>query len=121
MSLAVGKAGERIAENYLRKKGYRIFQKNFRTSLGEIDMICLEGETIVFVEVKTNSSTDFGVPECRVDHRKQKQMAKVALGFHKQKEKTHCDCRFDVISILLRKDSEPKIEHIENAFFLNEE
>lgn len=121
MSLEIGKTGERIAESYLRRKGYRILQKNFRTSLGEIDMICLEGATIIFVEVKTNSSTDFGVPEYRVDHRKQKKMAKVALGFLKQKGKTDSDCRFDVVGILLGKDSEPKIEHIENAFILNEE
>jgi putative endonuclease len=79
-------------------------------------MICLDRETIIFVEVKTNTSKDFGVPESRVDSRKQRQIIKGALSFLKQRGKLNSDCRFDVVSILLMKNAKPEIEHIENAF-----
>jgi len=116
MNLTTGKEGEKIAEKHLREKGYKILTKNFRTNLGEIDIICLDRETIIFVEVKTNTSKDFGAPESRVDSRKQRQIIKGALSFLKQRGKLNSDCRFDVVSILLMKNAKPEIEHIENAF-----
>src|SRR5262245_46828495 len=111
MNLALGKEGEKIAEIYLRNKGFKVLERNYRTPLGEIDLICLDEHTITFVEVKTNSTTEYGTPELRVDHRKQKQMIKAALSFLKQKDHLNLDCRFDVVSILAPKGSKPDIQH----------
>ena len=115
-NIAIGKEGEKIAENFLRKKGYKILLKNYRSPLGEIDLVCLHDGAYIFTEVKTSSSLNFGPPELRVDWRKQKQIIHTALAFLKQRGKLSCDCRFDVVSILLIKNEDPRIEHIENAF-----
>lgn len=111
-----GKEGEKLAEQFLRKNGYKILRSNYRNALGEVDLIALDGKTIVFVEVKTNTSDEFGAPEDRVDQRKQKQIAKSALGFLKEIPARNLDYRFDVIGIQLYKDARPKIEHYKNAF-----
>ena len=116
MKLFTGKKGEDFAECYLKKKGFKTLFRNFKTELGEIDLISLDQETVVFVEVKTSSSMEFGSPEARVNHRKQRQIIKVAQSFLKMQCKTNTDCRFDVISVLLNANREPSIEHFENAF-----
>lgn len=115
-NLSLGHSGERIAEDFLRKKGYKVLLKNYRSPLGEIDLICLDHLTYVFIEVKTSSSLDFGIPALRVNAKKQRQVVQAALSFLKQRGKFHCDCRFDVVSILITKGQVPEIEHIENAF-----
>lgn len=119
MKLFTGKKGEDMAEQYLRKKGFKTLFRNFKTALGEIDLITLDHGTVVFVEVKTNSSTEFGLPEARVNYRKQRQIIKVAQEFLKMQGKPDTDCRFDVVSVILNPD-EPNIEHFENAFELND-
>lgn len=111
-----GSAGEKIAEYFLRNKGYKVLVKNYRSTLGEIDLICLDKTTIVFLEVKSNTSLEYGPPELRVDQKKQKQILQTALGFLKQRGKFDTDCRFDVVSVLFMRGENPKIEHIENAF-----
>jgi len=116
MKIFTGKKGEDIAEHYLQKKGFKTLFRNFKTRLGEIDLISLDRETVVFVEVKTNTSTDFGMPEARVNGRKQRQIIKVAQEFLKIQGKSDADCRFDVVSVLLNGDQTPGIEHFENAF-----
>ncbi|MBI1884164.1 MAG: YraN family protein [Chlamydiae bacterium] len=118
-NLTVGKEGETLAENYLKKKGYRILEKNYRSPVGEIDLVILHRGTIVFVEVKTNRHEDgFGLPQERVHARKQKQIVKAALSFIKEKGISKMDFRFDVIAIQWI-NQHPKIEHIENAFEAN--
>jgi putative endonuclease len=120
MKIFTGKKGEDIAERYLQKKGFKTLFRNFKTSLGEIDLISLYQGTVVFVEVKTSSSMEFGTPEARVNYRKQRQIIKVAQEFLKMQGKTDTDCRFDVISVLLNADTSPGIEHFENAFELQD-
>ncbi len=110
-----GAEGESFAANYLIKNGYRILERNFRTSLGEIDIIARDGETLVFIEVKARSSTRFGPPQLAVDHRKQVKITRVALAYLSQKKDPPGLCRFDVLA--LRKDQGNfKIELIRNAF-----
>lgn len=115
-NIALGQLGEKIAETFLRKKGFKVLLKNYRSPLGEIDLVCLDDKAYVFIEVKTSSSLEFGPPLLRVNWKKQKQIIQTALAFLKQRGKLACDCRFDVVSILLEKDKDPEIEHIENAF-----
>jgi putative endonuclease len=76
--LPLGRRGERAAEKYLRRCGYRIVERNFRAAGAEIDIVAMDGETLVFVEVKTRRSRDAGAPEEAVDERKQKQIRRAA-------------------------------------------
>lgn len=111
----LGKEGERIAEKYLRKKGYRLVERNYRCPVGEVDLIALDRRVIVFVEVKTRSDDRFGVPLESVHRRKQQKMIKTALFFLTQHRLDHREARFDVIGISLGH-RESVVEHIQNAF-----
>src|SRR5208283_1960198 len=72
--LDLGKKGEEMAQAYLREKGYRLLERSYRCKLGEADLIMQDGDTIVFVEVKTRSSASFETPEQAVNARKQKKL-----------------------------------------------
>lgn len=111
----LGKEGERIAETYLRKKGYRLVERNYRCSVGELDLVVLDHGVIVFVEVKTRMDERFGAPLESVGTRKQKKMIKAALFFLSQHRLHHREARFDVIGITF-VGREPAVEHIQNAF-----
>jgi putative endonuclease len=114
----LGKEGERIAEQYLKKKGYKLVERNYRCAAGEVDLIVLDRRVIVFVEVKTRTGHGFGTPLEAVQPRKQRKMMLAAQFFLSQKELHQRDARFDVVGIswLAR---EPVIEHVENAFELS--
>lgn len=109
-----GMSGEALAINYLKKKGYRILKKNYRTRFGEIDIIACKDDVVVFIEVKTRNTDAFGAPEESVTKQKQERIKKAALCYLK-KFKTIPSVRFDVISIELK--TEPDIRHIEYAFY----
>ena len=110
----LGKEGERIAKEFLKKKGYSILQENYRTPFGEIDIIAREKDVLVFVEVKTRADLTFGSPFEAVNQRKKEKIKKVALSFMKRLKK-ECPARFDVLSIKV-EDGREKIEHIRDAF-----
>ena len=111
----LGQEGERIAESYLRKKGYRVVERNYRCPVGELDLILLDRRVVVFVEVKTRSDDRFGAPLESVGPRKQQKMIKTALFFLSRHRLHNRDARFDVVGISLR-DGEPVVEHVPNAF-----
>ncbi len=106
-----GTAGEINAVNFLREKGYKILQTNYKTKFGEIDIIAQQKNVIVFVEVKKRETLAYGRPIEAVNFRKQQKIRRVAEFFLMVKHKTFSDCRFDVIEIL-----GDQINHIENAF-----
>lgn len=114
-----GAEGEKIAAGFLVKQGYRILQRNYRTVLGEIDIVAREGNTLVFVEVKARSGIQFGPPQVAVDLRKQAKMSRVALAYLKDKRIDPCDCRFDVIAIV-KGSGGVQVELFRNAFELFE-
>lgn len=111
----VGQKGEDIAADFLKGKGYNILHRNYRTPLGEADMIVSDKDILVFVEVKTRTGTAFGQPFEAVDHRKQGKIRKIALYYLKQL-KLEKQVRFDVVSIVSRNGSRPDINHIIEAF-----
>ena len=113
-----GRHGEDLAAQYLTRQGYRIIQQNFRASCGEVDIIAQDKNTLAFVEVKTRTSTSFGPPAEAVTHRKRQQISKTALAYLSQERLLNEPARFDVVAVLLRKDAEPHIELIKNAFDL---
>lgn len=114
----VGKRGEDIAEAFLKGRKYRIIERNFSCQSGEIDIIAREGDTLVFVEVKTRNSLQYGVPQLAVTPFKQRQISKAALTWLAKKKLDDAESRFDVVAILLREHDLPSIEHIRNAFEL---
>ena len=113
--LTLGKKGEDFAADFLKKKGYKIKERNYRSPLGEIDIIAISGQTLVFIEVKTRSSARFGLPFEAVNKRKQGQIAKTALYYMAKKKIREHAARIDVVSIISNGDS-LKAELIENAF-----
>ena len=113
----LGKEGEKVAERYLRKKGYRVVERNYRCSAGEVDLIVLDRRVIVFVEVKTRTDHRFGTPLEAVEFRKQQKMIQAAQFFLSQKKLHQRDARFNVVGISWPGD-EPLIEHVQNAFEL---
>jgi putative endonuclease len=116
--LLLGQEGERLAERYLRKKGYKLVERNYRCAVGELDLIVLDRRIVVFVEVKTRTGHGFGSPLEAVEFRKQRKMIQAAQFFLSAKGLQQREARFDVIGISW-PGREPVVEHIENAFDLS--
>ena len=115
---SIGNFGERAAEKYLRKNGYKIADRNYLIRGGEIDIIAKKGTYTVFVEVKTRRNDSFGTPSEAVTYNKKMRMIKAASVYLMYKEET--DVRFDVMEVYVKKGffglKADKINHIENAF-----
>ena len=113
--IPLGRRGERAAEKYLRRSGYRIVKRNFRAAGAEIDLVAMDGETLVFVEVKTRRSLEAGAPEEAVDERKQKRMRRAAEIFAMRYRADDVTMRFDVIAVDASGER-LEIELLRNAF-----
>ena len=112
-----GEKGEALAAWYLQKNGYKILERNYRTQLGEIDIIAKEKKTIVFVEVKSRKSIRYGSPKWSVTPQKQRKISMIALQYLKRTNQTDARARFDVVAVTSNRD-EPQIEIVKNAFEL---
>ena len=115
--LQTGQRGEDLAFRLLKKKGYKILERNYKSRIGEIDIIAREGRTIVFVEVKARSSTAFGSAKWAVGEKKQHKLSLLALDYLKQHALLDQSARFDVVAIDGDQGRE-KVELIRNAFDL---
>ena len=113
----LGETGEALAARNLKKAGYKIIETNYRTRLGEIDIIAKEDDTIVFVEVKSRRSVHFGNPKQAVTLQKQKKISMVALYYLKATGQITARARFDVVTVISNRDR-PQVEIIKNAFEL---
>ncbi len=112
-----GDRGERAAARFLRRLGYKIIQRNYSSAWGEIDLIALDGTTLVFVEVKTRRSDAIGQPEEAVTIDKQKILTRMALSYLKKYKLLEARTRFDVVAIVWPDGvREPQIRHLCNAF-----
>ena len=113
----IGDFGETAACEYLEKSGIRVLKRNYHERGGEIDIIAKDGETIVFAEVKTRISKDFGTPAEFVDYKKQDKIMKTAVSFLGTDD---ADMRFDVIEVMYAvRGGAPvvtEINHIKDAF-----
>ncbi len=105
---------------FLADNGYKILARNYRSRLGEIDIIARDKDTICFVEVKARKDSRFGSPQEAISPLKQRQLSKAALTFLKQKDLLHKNARFDVVSVIYSEGG-AKLDLIKNAFELNEE
>ncbi|MTI60747.1 MAG: YraN family protein [Firmicutes bacterium] len=111
----LGHWGEKQAVKYLRNSGYQILEQNYSCKLGEIDLIVRQEDNLIFVEVKTRRSINYGPPQAAVNYRKQDKIRKVALYYLSINRGLDMELRFDVISIMLKK-GQVEIEHFKNAF-----
>jgi putative endonuclease len=111
-----GQAGESAAEEYLRRKGYRILARNLRSPLGELDLVAEHGQVLVFVEVKARRTDVFGGAIYAVHHRKQEKLIQLAAQYLARRHIKNRLCRFDVVLLQGSDAVAPQIEHIQNAF-----
>ena len=120
-SYQLGQWGEKEAAEYLAEKGYRILFTNWRAERGDIDIIALYRQCLIFIEVKGGSSTKYGPPELRITNHKKRQLTKLANLFLASKEVKNIEfeyCRFDVM-VLDGHQNNYEIRHYENAFSLS--
>ncbi len=110
----LGKQGEDLAVNHLVNKGYQILERNWRSGHKEIDIVAMDGNTLVAVEVKTRKTATFGEPDIAVGVMKQRMLIWAADAYVRY-HNLDVDVRFDIVSIVFT-DKEPHIEHIEDAF-----
>jgi putative endonuclease len=114
---SLGKRGEDLACEELRRRGYAIVDRRFRTRSGELDIVAKEGGVLVFVEVKARSDGSFGSPLEAVTWRKRQRLSAMAASYLYVKRLSGVACRFDVVSII-EKRSGPHIEVVRGAFDL---
>jgi putative endonuclease len=114
---AFGKAGEDLAVRYLRKKGYKVLERNYTCPLGEIDIVARDKKTIVFVEVKTRRSISYGNARFAITPHKQRKISMTALYYLKCNRRMDRDARFDVVTVYYTRDMQ-EIDLIKNAFDL---
>ena len=113
----LGRWGEEWAVRFLKKKRYKILERNYRCRLGEIDIIATRKETLVFVEVKTRREEEAIPPQFSVNRRKQRQIIRVVRCYLKQHYLSGQKCRFDVVAIVAEEGKKPqKIRHFPGAF-----
>jgi putative endonuclease len=114
---ALGLRGEQAARKYVRKLGWTVVAKNAQTRFSELDLIAVDGRTVVFVEIKTRQRADATDALMAVDHQKQRRISQAALAFLKKNRLLEHAARFDVIAITWPEPSgQPKIHHVRNAF-----
>ncbi|NLE39838.1 MAG: YraN family protein [Pirellulaceae bacterium] len=112
----LGERGEALAARYLRRRRYKILGRHVRLPSGELDLVALDGKTIVFVEVKTRQSDRQGHPSEAVTPEKQRRLTRLAVTFLKRHHLHEHPARFDVIGITWPDGGKPRVEHFVNAF-----
>lgn len=113
---ALGRSGEDIAAQYLKKQKYRLLDRNYRCPAGEIDLILGKKEWLVFVEVKARTSADFGEPEEAVTGHKKKRILSAAEWYVAENRLEDRSLRFDVISVVFGEGKPPAVTHFPAAF-----
>jgi putative endonuclease len=115
--LPLGRRGENAAARYLQRLGYVIVARGARDPVGELDLVAVDGRTIVFVEVKTRANHDAGHPAEAVNDEKQRRMTRLALAYLKRHDLLECRSRFDIIAVTWPDGAKrPTIEHYRDAF-----
>lgn len=116
-----GALGEKLAARFLRKRGYKVLYRNFRgRSGGEIDIVCRDGDTLVFVEVKTRGSEEFGRPFDAITSDQKRRISRGALAWLRMLDNPEILFRFDVVEVVMTASEKPEVELIRNAFALAE-
>jgi len=112
----LGNLGEDLAVDFLKNLGYGIIERNCRKKYGEIDILAKDLSCLVFVEVRTRTTSRFGGPITSVGHIKQRRLAKTALSILQKKEFRGMTARFDFLGIEILREAPPRFHLIKNAF-----
>ncbi len=114
----LGRIGEELAAGFMQQKGYQILDRNYRFKKAEVDIVAfsMEPAELVFIEVKTRSTNDFGYPEEAISTTKLQRIFQVADAYIYEKRMTTVPIRFDVIAISMELPEHPLIHHIEDAY-----
>ena len=113
----LGDRGEAEAVRFLKKKGLTVLAENYRSPLGELDLVARDGKAIVFVEVKARQGTRGDPPQAAVNPRKQHRLARLALSYLSHHNLHGRPCRFDVVAVTFDDvGAVTQVDHIENAF-----
>ena len=110
-----GLLGEQLAAAYLERRGMRLAERRYRCRFGEIDLVAWDGDTICFVEVKTRTSWDMGLPREYVTAKKQEKL-RAAAALYLSEQGLVCPARFDVAEVYLKAGRRARIDYIKNAF-----
>jgi putative endonuclease len=114
---SLDRRGERAAERFVRRLGYKIVARRERSPIGELDLVAVDARTVVFIEVKTRATHDAGHPAEAVGPEKQRKLTQLALAYLKRHELLEYSARFDVLAVTWPAHARrPKIEHYKNAF-----
>ena len=112
----LGRGAEDLAAAYLTRAGFRVLERNVRLGHGEIDLVCRDGDVVVFVEVKCRRATWGDSPAAAVSWQKQRRLTRLAQHYLKWRRLEGVRCRFDVVSVTLDTDARADIAHVRNAF-----
>ena len=112
----LGFESELQAAKFLESKKYRILERNVRCSMGEVDIVALDKDVVVFVEVRSTLSGRFGHPKESVTPNKRRTLSRVAVWYLKRKGWLERSARFDVVTVTIQPSGDPQVEHYENAF-----
>jgi putative endonuclease len=110
----LGLSGEALAEDHLRGLGYQIVERDVRTPLGQLDLVAMDGKTLVFVEVKTRTGHGYGLPQEAVDAKKIRKLRQLALYYLKIRPHRG-SVRFDVVGLTVGDGHVVRVDHIKNA------
>lgn len=119
-NLDFGKTSESEAAEFLKNQGYKILELNYRSIFGEIDIVATDARALCFIEVKSRSSSAFGLPKEAVNRRKQHKLSQSALSYLKERQLLNQSCRFDVLALSRDKQGQPGFELLKNAFELSD-
>jgi putative endonuclease len=114
--LRVGKLGEKAAKKHLKRLGFKFLTGNFRTERGEIDLICRDGDCLVFVEVKTRSTETWGRPAAAVDLERRRRLTRAALDYLRLLRNPKVKMRFDIVEVLMADGEISEVRHLPNTF-----
>jgi putative endonuclease len=110
----LGISGEALAADHLQSLGYTIVGTDVRTPIGQLDLVAMDGRTLVFVEVKARAGHRFGLPQEAVDRRKIRKLRQLAMYYLKMRQHSG-PVRFDVVGLTMADGAAPKIDHVKNA------
>ena len=115
-NISIGKIGEELTEEYLINRGYRIIERNYKNKIGEIDIVAFCEDILVFIEVKTRTSLNFGYPYEAVNRKKKEKIVKTSLLYLSINFSNNIQCRYDIVEVYINREKAYKINHYENAF-----
>ncbi|MGI8891329.1 MAG: YraN family protein [Chthoniobacterales bacterium] len=119
--MRLGAKGEKLAARYLQRQGFKVLYRSFRGRQGgEIDLVCRDRDTLVFVEVKTRTREDFGRPLEAVGAAQQRRISLGGLAWLRLLGNPDIFFRFDIVEVTIANGGAPRIELVRNAFSLSE-